>query len=176
MVNLMFEWFQSKARKDGKEITMEKVIFTSPLRYDKILFFGGLSLVGFILVVFYHQYLLTRYTVGLLVMTFVSLSKSGLSRAIIKNEPMGTYGKFRQCFAVPQKTFRFCVEGQSNKMELLHHNWCRDDFCTLDCCLEFKRPETDKKSTLLISSLCRILWLFCCFQSHQAFIRVQSLP
>ena len=93
MINLMFEWFQSKARKDGKEISMEKVKFSIPLRKDKVLFFGGLSLIGFILVVFYHKYLFTRYTVGLIVMVFFSLSKSGLSRAIIKNEPLGSYGK-----------------------------------------------------------------------------------
>ena len=94
MIKLMFKWFQEQAMTIGqKEIKMDTVVFSTPIRKDKVMFFGGLCLCGLVLVVFYHKYLFTRYAVGLLVMLFVSLCKSGLARSIIKNEAMGSYGK-----------------------------------------------------------------------------------
>ena len=93
MIKLMFKWFQEHAMALGqKEIKMNTVVFSTPIRKDKIMFFGGLGLCGLVLVVFYHKYLFTRYAVGLLVMLFVSLCKSGLARSIIKKDAMGSYG------------------------------------------------------------------------------------
>ena len=118
----MVEWFREQAKPYGKDIKVDTLAFKTPIRQDKVFFFGGLALVAFVLVVFYHKYLFTRYSIGILVMLFFSLSKSGLSRAIIKNDVTGNFGKVTYCSAALKSAFRYGLWRQTNQVGLFYHS------------------------------------------------------
>ena len=122
MVKLMVEWFREQAKPYGKDIKVDTLAFKTPIRQDKVFFFGGLALVAFVLVVFYHKYLFTRYSIGILVMLFFSLSKSGLSRAIIKNDVTGNFGKVTYCCAALKSAFRYGIWRETNQVGLFYHS------------------------------------------------------
>ena len=121
----MVEWFREKAKRPyGKDIVVDTKAFTTPIRQDKVLFFGGLALVTLVLVVFYHKYLFTRYSIGILVMLFFSLSKSGLSRAIIKNDVTGNFGMITYQLQLLKSVFRHGVWRQTYQVVLFYHSRC----------------------------------------------------